>query len=153
MNLVHAQSEDDFQRARTLFLEYASSLGFDLSFQNFQSEVANLPGEYSPPEGIILVAYEGTEIAGCVALRKLEEGTWEMKRLYVRPHFRGEGIGKRLSTEIIEEARKRGYQRMRLDTMPSMQNAIKLYRTLGFREIDPYRYNPQPGALFFELVL
>jgi ribosomal protein S18 acetylase RimI-like enzyme len=153
MRVVPAESDNDIKAARTLFSEYASSIGFDLSFQNFQSELANLPGEYAPPDGTILFALEGNDIAGCVALRRLDSETCEMKRLYVRPEFRDKGIGKTLSIAVIEEARKRGYRRMRLDTMPSMRRAILLYSGLGFREIKPYRFNPQPGALFFELAL
>ena len=153
MKLVHAYSAEDVSKVRTLFSEYASSLGFDLSFQNFNAELDSLPGEYARPEGVLLLAYEGDTVAGCVALRKLGEGICEMKRLYVRPAFRRRSVGKLLSKAVIEEARKRGYLRMRLDTMPSMKEAIELYRSLGFKVIAPYRYNPVPGALFFELVL
>jgi putative acetyltransferase len=153
MELIHASSDEDITKVRTLFSEYASSLGFDLSFQNFEVELDSLPGEYSPPEGVIILAQEGVDIAGCVALRRLGEGICEMKRLYVRPAFRRKSVGKMLSKAVIEEARKRGYRRMRLDTVPSMKEAIVLYRLLGFKEIAPYRYNPQQGAIFFELVL
>jgi putative acetyltransferase len=153
MELIHAYSAEDVSKVRTLFSEYASSLGFELSFQNFKAELDSLPGEYSPPDGVLLLAREGPDVAGCVALRELSDGICEMKRLYVRPAFRRRNVGKMLSNAIIDEARERGYLRMRLDTMPSMKEAIALYRHLGFKEIAPYRYNPQQGALFFELVL
>ena len=145
-----AESEGDLARARRLFEEYAASLGFDLSFQDFEREVASLPGEYAPPRGVILLAWEGDEAAGCVALRPLAGDTCEMKRLYVRPGSRGTGLGKRLADAILAEGRARGYRRMRLDTIPAMERAIALYRALGFREIEAYRSNPIPGALFME---
>lgn len=150
---MQAYSGEDFQQVKTLFLEYASSLGFDLSFQNFEEELENLPGDYSLPEGALLLARDSEGVAGCVALRKLAEGICEMKRLYVRSAFRGRGRGKALSVAIIEEAKKRRYSRMRLDTVPSMQEALHLYRSLGFTEIRPYRFNPRPRALFLELAL
>jgi ribosomal protein S18 acetylase RimI-like enzyme len=147
------QSDAQLSNIRTLFSEYAASLGFDLSFQDFQKELKGLPGDYSPPTGCLLLAVDEGRIVGCCALRKLSNITCEMKRLYVRPEFRGRGIGKALAEAIIDEARKRGYGRMRLDTVPSMTEAIDLYRALGFKEISPYRFNPIQGALFMELVL
>jgi len=153
LRIMQAYSGEDLQQVKTLFLEYASSLGFDLSFQNFEEELASLPGDYSLPEGALLLARDSEGVAGCVALRKLAEGICEMKRLYVRSAFRGKGVGKALSVAIIEEAKKRRYARMRLDTVPSMQGALHLYRILGFKEIRPYRYNPRPRALFLELAL
>ena len=153
LRIVQAYSGEDLQEVKTLFLEYASSLGFDLSFQNFEEELANLPGDYSLPEGALLLARDGEAVVGCVALRKLADGICEMKRLYVRSAFRERGVGKALSVAIIEEAKKRGYSHMRLDTVPSMQEALHLYRSLGFKEIDPYRYNPRPRAVFLELAL
>jgi len=153
LKIRQADSQEHLQEVKSLFLEYASSVGFDLSFQNFEEELANLPGEYSPPTGALLLALDGDGVAGCVALRKLANDVCEMKRLYVRPAFRRKGIGRALSVAIIEQARKRGYSHMRLDTVGSMEEAIRLYRTLGFKEIQPYRYNPMAGALFLELDL
>lgn len=134
---------------RELFEEYARGLDVDLSFQNFRCEIESLPYEYDP----ILVAYEGDRAAGCVAMRKIVERICEMKRLYVRNEFRGKGIGSDLATAIISEARTRGFERMRLDTLPSMREAQQLYTSLRFREISPYRLNPIVGSRFMELVL
>lgn len=153
LKIARVESEEDLEHIRRLFREYAAWLGFDLHFQDFEREFAELPGDYSPPTGRLLLATYGTEIAGCVALRKLSKGICEMKRLYVRPKFRDKGIGKSLSESIIAEARKAGYKQMRLDTVPSMKKAIALYRSLGFEEIEPYRHNPIKGAKFLELVL
>jgi ribosomal protein S18 acetylase RimI-like enzyme len=138
---------------RALFGEYAASLGFDLSFQGFERELRELPGDYAPPRGGLLVARAGGEPAGCAALRPLDGETCEMKRLYVRPEFRGAGVGRALAEAVVEAARRAGYRRMRLDTVPSMQAARALYRTIGFREIEPYRFNPVPGTAFMELDL
>ena len=153
MEFVHAESEGHLRHVRELFTEYAASLGFNLNFQDFEKELAELPGEYAPPEGCLLLAIYDTRIAGCVALRKIAHGICEMKRLYVRPEYRGEGIGRGLAKAIIKEAHKIGYTRMRLDTVPAMKEAIALYRSLGFRSTEPYRYNPLEGAMFMELRL
>jgi putative acetyltransferase len=135
-----------------LFLEYAHSLGFSLCFQNFDKELASVPGDYAPPDGRLLLAEHEEQLAGCVDLHKLEDGICEMTRLYVRPQFRRLKVGRALAESIIAEARGIGYRRMRLDTVaPLMANAVSLYRQLGFQEIAPYRTNPIEGALYMEL--
>src|SRR5947209_5262878 len=154
VEFLQAESAAQIAQARELFLEYAQSLGFSLCFQNFDKELAELPGDYAPPKGRLLIAYLGSEAAGCVALHEFEEGISEMKRLYVRPGFRGKRVGLALANAIIEAAREVGYERMRLDTVPSeMADAVKMYQRLGFEEIAPYRVNPQPGTLYLELDL
>jgi len=141
-------------QARELFLEYAQSLGFSLCFQNFDQELAGLPGDYAPPDGRLLLADFQGELAGCVALHKLEDDICEMKRLYLRSKFRGKGLGVVLVQTILAEARKMAYRRMRLDTVePVMKDAVAMYRKLGFREIEPYRANPMAGTLYLELTL
>jgi len=153
LKIYPVEAGEDLEVARELFVEYADSLGFDLGFQNFEEELANLPGNYAPPEGCLLLAKYKGQAAGCVALRKLSEGVCEGKRLYVRPEFRGLKIGKKLVEAIIAEARKRGYSSIRGDTVPSMQIAQALYASLGFKEIEPYCHNPIEGAKFVELKL
>ena len=153
LEIVEAHSGAMLAQARSLLEEYASSLGVSLDFQDFDTELAALPGEYDPPQGRLLVARVQGQVAGCVALRRLADGVCEMKRLYVRPHFRGARIGRVLAERVMEEARRIGYARMRLDTLPSMDRARAMYASLGFREIAPYRFNPIAGTAFMELVL
>jgi putative acetyltransferase len=140
----------DMPLVKELFEEYSGSLGIDLSFQDFKRELATLPGKYSPPEGALIIASHQGRPCGCVALRKIDARACEMKRLYVRPKERGLGIGRRLVTAILEEARLKGYRVMRLDTLSSLKSAVALYRFFGFREIPPYIFNPIEGALFME---
>ena len=154
MKLIQAQSAEEIDRARKLFEEYAAGLGIDLCFQSFDKELAELPGGYVPPAGRLFIAIDENQAAGCVALRRIADGVCEMKRLYVRPGFRGTGLGHALAEAIILAAREIGYQRMRLDTLPGkMDRAIAMYHSLGFKEIGPYYDNPVKGALFMELEL
>jgi len=154
LSLIQAESPTHIAQARELFLEYAQSLGFSLCFQNFDQELANLPGDYAPPGGRLLLAELEGQLAGCIALHKLDDTICEMKRLYVRPQFRGKRLGRILAERIIAEARTIGYSRMRLDTVePVMGTAVAMYRKLGFAEIPAYRANPNPGTLYLELVL
>jgi GNAT superfamily N-acetyltransferase len=147
--LVAVRESSDVEEVRTLVREYAASLPFALDFQDFDRELNELPGDYAPPKGALLLARG----AGCVALRPIDGTTCEMKRLYVRPSARGTGLGRRLAEAAITEARTLGYKRMRLDTVPGMDSAQSLYERLGFEDIAPYRSNPIAGARFLELQL
>ena len=152
--IIRADSADDIERVRELFREYEAWLEVDLCFQNFEKELAELPGKYAPPDGRLLLAVKNGNVAGCVALRKIGESICEIKRLFLRPQFRGQGLGRMLAKAIIRNAKQIGYERMRLDTLPpKMNDAIALYRSLGFKEIEPYYNNPVPGAKFMELDL
>ena len=154
IDLLQATLPEHIEQARSLFLEYGGSLGFSLCFQSFDEELKNLPGAYGPPSGRLLLARYAGHAAGCIALRKLEAGICEMKRLYVRPDNRGLGLGRLLAERLIAEARMIGYERMRLDTIESaMKDAIALYRRMGFREIAPYSTIPIESALWMELLL
>jgi GNAT superfamily N-acetyltransferase len=152
--VIQAETSTQIAQARELFLEYAQSLGFSLCFQNFDKELAELPGDYAPPDGRLLLAeYEG-KVAGCVALHGLGDNICEMKRLYLRPEFRGKRLGRALAECVIAEARRIGYHRMRLDTVePLMGDAVAMYHKMGFKEIPPYRPNPIAGAIYMELEL
>lgn len=154
LTFTQADSPTQITQARELFLEYAQSLGFSLCFQNFDEELANLPGDYVPPEGRLLIAEYEDQPAGCVALHRFEPGICEMKRLYLRPQFRGKGLGRVLADRIISEARGIGYRRMRLDTvLPIMKDGVAMYRSMGFKEIPPYCANPIAGAMYMEFEL
>ena len=153
VSVIQVTGAEELRQVQALFEEYAASLNFGLCFQGFDGELASLPGDYAPPEGRLLLALRAGEPAGCGALRKFEEGVCEMKRLYVRPRFRGLGIGRTLAETIVSEARKIGYKRMCLDTVPSMQRAQILYQSMGFKDAEPYRHNPVCGTRFMELAL
>ena len=140
----------DLEDVRTLFGEYSRLVAEALCFQNFDQELEALPGLYAPPGGALLIARDGDAAAGCVALRRLDSNSGEMKRMYVRDAYRGSGLGRRLALAVIEEARKRKYSRVVLDTLPKLAPAIALYRDLGFRETGPYLASPTPGAICFE---
>ena len=152
--IAQAESPREVETARALFREYSDWLQVDLCFQNFERELADLPGDYARPNGRLWLAWVNQDIAGCIALRSIGDGICEMKRLYVRPEFRGQGLGRLLAEKLIEEARNIGYRKMRLDTLPGrMDRAIAMYRDLGFHEIERYYNNPHETALFMELDL
>jgi ribosomal protein S18 acetylase RimI-like enzyme len=151
--LADARGPEDMARVRELFLEYQAQLGVDLCFQGFQVELDGLPGDYAPPGGRLLLARVGGSVAGCVGLRRFAPDICEMKRLFVRPGFRGLRIGRQLAEAAIESGRDLGYRSMRLDTLPVMREAVALYHGLGFRDIEPYRHNPVPGTIYMELDL
>jgi len=154
LRITQATTQSDTEHARSLFQEYEASLGLSLCFQNFAEELANLPGDYAPPRGRLLLAREFDQIMGCVALRPLGPTTCEMKRLFVRPEYRDRGLGRILVEALIEEARKIGYTHMRLDTIADrMDRAVALYKSIGFVKIPPYRNNPVDSATFMELDL
>ena len=145
-----AESPADVEVARSLIREYAGSLGIDLSFQDFAAELSGLPGAYAGPRGALWLGEIDGVVQGCAGLRPDDEDTAELKRLYVRPAGRGHGLGRKLTTHALGIARRLGYRRVRLDTLPTMTEAHALYRALGFREIPAYRHNPVPGTVFLE---
>ncbi len=149
----YARGEQDMGHLRELFTEYQEWLSVDLCFQGFEKELVNLPGKYAESRGCLLLAREAEAIVGCVGLWPLDDAICEMKRLFVRPSWRGRGVGRRLAVAIIDEARKRQYASMRLDTMPRLEAALALYRALGFADIEPYYDNPLDGVIYLELAL
>lgn len=152
--IAPAAGAADLAAAATLFRAYAASLGFDLGFQDFEAELAGLPGSYAPPAGALLLARLEDRPVGCVAMRDLGDGIAEMKRLYLDPATRGLGLGAALVEAVIVAARAAGYRAMRLDTVPGEHDAaIAVYRRFGFVEVPAYCFNPMPGAKFFELRL
>lgn len=154
--MVHldlASTPADLESIRVLFREYADSLGVNLDYQGFEAELRDLPGQYAAPSGTLLLARSDNDVVGCVGVRPIDERTAEMKRLYVRPSGRGLGLGRTLAEAAIRFATVTGYERMRLDTLPMMERAQELYRSLGFMPIDAYRFSPVPGTVFLELVL
>ena len=157
ITLVRLEAEHGVEPARELLREYARSLAVDLCFQNFEAELASLPGEYSAPSGRFLLAYVDGALAGCGGLRGLPEADYanacEMKRLYVRPAFRRFGLGRALAEALLDEARRAGYSVMLLDTLNDMESARGLYATLGFEEVAPYYFNPIPGAHYLKATL
>lgn len=153
INYKISETEEDYKVARELFLEYANSLNFDLCFQHFDGEISDLAGQYSEPAGCLILCYEDNFPLGCVALRKFKDDICEMKRLYLRPQARGKGIGRTLANKIIEKAKELGYKKMQLDTIETMKEAIALYKSMGFKEIDAYRFNPIAGVKYMEISL
>ena len=141
------------EEARALFLEYQRSLGIDLCFQGFDKELADLPGGYAPPSGGLFLAILGNEVAGCVGVRGLEDGACEMKRLFVGVAIQGHGVGRTLADHAVEWARRAGYERMLLDTLPTMTVAHRLYEAIWFRDVESYRFNPVEGTRYMELRL
>jgi len=153
MKIKQAQTPGEIAAVRLLFREYEAFLGVDLCFQNFEDELASLPGKYAPPDGGLLIALSKDNTLGCVAMRRMDAETCEMKRLFVKPEARGTGLGKQLAQEIIALARERDYSVMRLDTLDRLAEAMCLYEAIGFRQTDPYYDNPLPGVVYWELEL
>jgi N-acetylglutamate synthase-like GNAT family acetyltransferase len=150
---VSPATEADIDDVRALLREYDATLGVPLDFQQFDRELAELPGAYTPPRGALLIARQGTDAVGCVALRPIDAEICELKRLYVRPAARGSGLGRRLAESALADARGLGYHRIRLDTLPGMEAAQSLYVQMGFHEIEPYTTNPVAGTRYLELTL
>ncbi len=151
---TEVKSDKDYKTAIQLFKEYASQIGVDLEFQNFSNEIEEIERQYSRPKGVIFITYnEARSPLGCFGIRELEDSICELKRMYLKKEARGLGIGKRMLSKSIEIGKQLGYKKMRLDTLPTMQSAINLYKKVGFHEIEPYRYNPVDGAKYFEIEL
>ncbi len=150
---IQPATADTFDGVRRLFREYQEWLGEDLCFQSFEAELAELPGKYAPPRGALLLAMDPTEAVGCVGVRPLAGNVCEMKRLYVRPQHRGQGVGRRLAVAAIAAARQAGYRVMRLDTLERLREAMRLYESLGFVRVPPYYANPLPGVVYWQLSL
>jgi carbonic anhydrase len=153
LQLIDAPGHPQLPALRELLLEYQSWLGVDLCFQDFEREMAQLPGAYAAPDGRLYLAWVGSDLAGCVALRRHDDQAAEMKRLYLRPAHQGQGLGRLLAQHIIADARQIGYQRLLLDTLPMMQAAQGLYEKLGFEETQAYVYNPVEGVRYLQLLL
>jgi putative acetyltransferase len=153
LSLVQVESMAQVDVARALFREYEASLQVDLCFQSFEAELSALPAPYLPPRGALLLAFQEGEVAGCGAFRPWTAECCELKRMFVRPPFRGKGIGRTLAAVLLSRAREAAYRSVRLDTLDFMREAVALYQSLGFRRIERYYDNPHPGALFFELAL
>ena len=150
MRIKQVKTEEQIESVRRLFREYEAFLNVDLCFQNFEDELAGLPGKYARPDGDLLICLDGERTVGCVAVRKLEQGVCEMKRLFVRPEERGTGLGRRLAMEIIAIAQELGFSLMRLDTLETLKEAMHLYEVLGFKKTEPYYENPLPGVVYWE---
>lgn len=154
IELNEATHESDYATAKKLFLEYAEQLGVDLSFQDFHTEIENVKTAYSAPSGAIILARNSSGTAvGCFAIRRFEDSIGELKRMYLRKEFQGQGVGKMMIAKSLDVARQLGYKKLRLDTLPTMHAAIKLYNQCGFYEIPAYRYNPIGGTRYFEIQL
>lgn len=150
MEITAAQAKTDYDTGKKIFLEYAESLGFSICFQNFEQELADIQVQYNAPNGCLLLVKEGDEAVGCAGLRRWQGDIAELKRMYLKPSRRGQGMGRRLLGSALQHARQLGYRRVRLDTLPSMQAAIALYREAGFKHIPAYRENPFPDTLYLE---
>ena len=153
MRIKHVQTPGEIEEVRQLFRQYEAGLGVDLCFQGFEAELAGLPGKYAPPSGALLIGIIRGHTVGCVALRAMDNGVCEMKRLYVKPEARGKGLGRQLARDIIAAARQLGYSLMRLDTLYRLTEAMSLYETMGFQRTEPYYDNPLPGVVYWEMDL
>jgi ribosomal protein S18 acetylase RimI-like enzyme len=153
IHIAPAESPAQIDQVRLLFREYERFLRVNLCFQSFEAELAGLPGNYAPPAGVLLLAMDEPRAAGCVALRKFGDGIGEMKRLFVRPEYRGQGVGRALAMSVLQEAVAAGYAFIRLDTLVRLKEAMRLYQSLGFKKVKPYYANPLDGVVYWELAL